>query len=81
MQLIESTTSSKLKINNYMEKLQMGVAVLLFMCCIGMFYAAISKSTPMQGLSILFMGILLIGSFFLLRMSYKELKDEPGDNK
>ena len=81
MQLIESTTSNKLKINNSMEKLQMGVAVLLFMCCIGMFYAAISKSTPMQGLSILFMGILLIGSFFLLRMSYKELKDESGDNK
>ena len=64
-----------------MEKLQLVIAVLIFLCSVGMFATAIFNPSPMKALWIMFMGIVVTISFFLVRMSYKELKDESGNNK
>lgn len=78
MLLIGSTTGyTKLKFSN-MEKLQLGIAVLLVTGCIAMFIASICRG---QVLDIAFHSIYLIGTSAMLRIAYKEFKEEYHGNK
>lgn len=62
-----------------MEKLQLGTAWVAFICTVGMFANAICQSSPAKGVFATLMGILMIASFFLLRMSYKEYKEAKNE--
>lgn len=62
-----------------MEKLQLGTAFILFVCAVGMFANTIYQSSPMKALFVALMGILVVVSFFLLRMSYKEYKEAKNE--
>lgn len=57
-----------------MEKLQLGTAFILFVCAIGMFANAIYQSSPMKALFVALMGIITIGTYFMLKLAYKEYK-------
>lgn len=62
-----------------MEKLQLGTAFILFVCAIGMFANTIYQSSPMKALFVALMGIVTIGAYFMLKMSYKEYKEAKNE--
>lgn len=59
-----------------MERLQLIAAWIFFVGAICLFASAIYNSSPMKGMYIGFVGIILVVSYFLLRLGYKEYREE-----
>jgi hypothetical protein len=63
-----------------MEKLELAMSWIAFICGTGIFLTMIINSSPMKGLAVFLGGIIFIISYLLLRMGYKEYRDEQSRN-
>jgi len=51
------------------------IQLILALCAIIMFYGAITTHSPIKAISIIIMGIICIGCFAFVRISYTELRE------
>lgn len=59
-----------------MNKIIFIISILLVVCAIMMFYAAVTIYSSMQLVNIAFTAIVLIGTLLLSRILFKEMKHE-----
>lgn len=57
-----------------MKLIQFVLSILLAICAICMLYGAITNYSPMKTFSMVIITIILLSTFALVRLTYKELK-------
>lgn len=57
-----------------MKLIQFILSILLALSAIGMLFSAITTYSPMKTFSVVTMSIILLSTFTLVRLTYKELK-------
>lgn len=57
-----------------MKLIQFILSILLALSAIGMLFGAITTYSPMKTFSVVIMSIILLSTFTLVRLTYKELK-------
>lgn len=58
-----------------MKLIQLILSILLALCAIIMFYGAIRTHSPIKTISIIIMGVICIGCFAFVRITYTELRE------
>lgn len=58
-----------------MKLIQLILSILLALCAIIMFYGAITTHSPIKTFSIIIMGVICIGCFAFVRITYTELRE------
>lgn len=58
-----------------MKLIQLILSILLALCAIIMFYGAITTHSPIKTISIIIMGVICIGCFAFVRITYTELRE------
>lgn len=70
---IELVQGNKLSNFIIMKIIQLILAIILALCAIIMFYGTITTHSPIKTISIIIMGIICIGCFAFVRITYTEL--------
>ena len=72
---IELVQGNKLSNFIIMKIIQLILAIILALCAIIMFYGTITTNSPIKTISIIIMGIICIGCFAFVRITYTELRE------
>lgn len=72
---IELVQGNKLSNFIIMKIIQLILAIILALCAIIMFYGTITTYSPIKTISIIIMGMICIGCFAFVRITYTELRE------
>lgn len=72
---IELVQGNKLSNFTIMKIIQLILSILLALCAIIMLYGAITTHSPIKAISVIIMGVICIGCFVFVRITYTELRE------